>query len=373
MLTRSAHAAQVAAQLLAPQPTLHLAQQPDQQPDQQDTNGHQTTGLLAQTDEDRRVRWASRDQFFSPPPDQDGDSEMGDSEYVPSETHTDDEASTVNGGSDTETVHGDDGDAVMGDDSVADLSNVSQGPQTPTRAGTYTYGSVILTPDKNRARASGHNHAVADDTTKVHSRFPSLNGNFNRNKPAAARTPARRGHPYVLISTTPKGGQGRSARNENVAGPSNRPSTPPPSQGPPPANLQRRKMRLPSDPSMSLGPALGPLSMLKEPVRWYHNDKGKFVRDGSLPPSYFAAAELGLIQPPRADTPPPEATTYVRADTEPLEDYPGPPLSTRCPEPALPHNPQLPKPAKRKTKAQRMAEIDLTALRRSVRIRKQNK
>ncbi|KAM5541704.1 hypothetical protein V8D89_004433 [Ganoderma adspersum] len=370
MLTRSAHAAQIAAQQLAQQPTLHLAQQPVQQP----TNAHQSTGLLAQADGDRRVRWASRDQFFSPPPEQleqpaqDGDSEMGDSEHIPPETGRDDDAGTMDGGSHTKTVHSDDGDTVMGDDSVPDLCDVSGGPQTPTRTGTYNYGSVILTPDKNKARASGNSQTVANDATKVHSRFPSLNGNFNRNNAVVAPTPtrARKGHPYVLVPTPPRRRQGRPARNENVAGPSNRPSTPPSRQDPPPANIQRRKMQLPSDTSMSLGP----LSMLKEPVRWYHNKRGEFVRDGSLPPEYYAADQLRMIQPRRADTPPPEATTYVRADTEPLEDYPGPPLPSRNEEPALPPNLQ---PPKRKTKAERMAEIDLTALRRSVRIREQKK
>ncbi|PIL27327.1 hypothetical protein GSI_10474 [Ganoderma sinense ZZ0214-1] len=298
MLTRSVHNAQIAAEQAAHQP----AQQP--------ANGS------------RVVRFASRDQFFSPPPDHDGDSEMADS--------------------DTETVHGGDCDTEMGDDSATNVRNTGEAPQTPTRSGAYTYGSVVLTPDKNKPRSSDRRQAVRDNNTKVHSRYPSLNGNSNHRKPV----------PYVLVTTTPRRGAGRPARNENTPGPSNRgPSTPPSRRMPPPASLQRRKMEMPSFDQLSSA-RLGPDWMMKNPVRWFRDANGQFVRDGSLPPEYFGAEQLREVQPPRADTPPSEASEYERCDTEPLEDS----------EDVAPVRP------KRKTRAQARAEIDWSTVRRSVRI-----
>ncbi len=346
-----------------------LAQNTVQQPAAQLFHLRRSTRLIAQANGGRCIRFASRDQVIPPQPDQDGDSVMGDSEHVPSEDGTDNDEGTVAEDSDTGTVCGDDVDAVMGDDSVTDIRDASEGPQTPTRSGTYNFGSVILTPDKNKSRAPGRIQAVGNDDAKVHSRYPSLNGNgFNHNNPV---TPARKGknRAYVLLPTTPRGvGNGKPARDENIPGPSNHPSTPLTRPGPP-ATIHRQNVQVPTDPLVTLGP-------MEEPVRWYRRGDGQFVRDGSLPPEYYGAEHLKKVQPPRAQSPPPVEAKLVRHDTEPLED---PPVLMKPLEDLPVPMPQLDEPARPpqlrpKRKARRKTgEIDMRTLRRSVRIREQRK
>ena len=315
-----------------------------------------STPIVAPVDNGRHVRFASKDQFVSPPPDQDGDSVMGDSEYVPSEGGVNYDKDMVDENSD-EAVNGDNIDTTMGDDSVAEI-DVNEGPQTPTRAHPYDAGSVLLTPNKNRPHASGHGQAFGNVDTGVNARYPSIDENrFNHTK-YMTFSPANRA--YVLVPPSQRT-PGRRIADENAPGPSNRPVTPPARYQPPPS-LRRQRIEVRVEPLITLGP----LSM-ENPVRWYRGENGAFVRDGSLPPDYYGAEHLKKVQPPRAE-PVPQPAKLVRHDTEPLEDDPAPP---KVMVPGA--QPPARSKGKAKAKARARAETDVQMLRRSIRIRELKK
>ncbi|KAI1798411.1 hypothetical protein LXA43DRAFT_1107788 [Ganoderma leucocontextum] len=333
------------------------------------SNRRRTARIAAQSEMDRHVRWASRDQFFSPPPDNDGDSVMEDDEYVPDKDGMDHDEGTVDEDSDTETAHGDDVDTVMGDDSDASIRDASEVPRTPTRSRPYNFGSVILTPDKNKPRSVGLDNRGDDEAKEVLSRYPSLNPNgsgFNRNTHvAAAPTSAGKGKNRAYVQAPPNPPSARKpAGDENVPGPSNRPSTSPVHRGPQ-GNLQRQKVHVPVDHLVSLGP----MTMWDNPVRWYRGQQGRFVRDGSLPPNYYGAEYLKKVQPPRADVVPEPVAKVIRYDTEPLEDPPVHIPVQAVEDPA----PQPQARPKRKTKSHVASVVDVRSLRRSIRIRDQLK
>ncbi|EJF58963.1 hypothetical protein DICSQDRAFT_172461 [Dichomitus squalens LYAD-421 SS1] len=251
-----------------------------------------------------------------------------------------DDLSSIDGSALTD----DDGDTVMGDDESM-MGDDDERPQTPPRFGSYDPGSVLLTPNKNKPR--GQSHAQPADDGLRHSNHGTRNIN---DRVAFLRDPS-----LAVISqpAAPNGeGEERPATDRKHNKNKRLVFKEEPSVHLIPARSSSDENSEPGPSEPQAGPSTSDGSRASQEdgggftsewngsVRWYHDDHGTFVRDGSLPPEYYSHWGFPReLQPPRADSlqRPPERSPpprLQRTDTELVIDEPQPSRQAQRAQPA---------------------------------------